>query len=126
MKLVSLRIATGNVPRLAEFYAKILAIQPAGNSDFVEFRTTGAVLALCSQRSVDADNVGATYPASNRSAILEFHVKSVDAERSRLGSMVSEWVQEPTNQPWGNRSMLFRDPDGNLINFFSPIHAETH
>jgi hypothetical protein len=25
---------------------------------------------------------------------------------------------EPTDQPWGNRSMLFRDPDGNLINFF--------
>jgi len=25
------------------------------------------------------------------------------------------------NQPWGNRSMLFRDPDGNLINFFAPI-----
>ena len=125
MKLVSLRIATENVPRSAEFYAKLLEIQPVGNSDYVEFRTTGAVLALCSQRSVDADNVGATSPASNRSAILEFQVQNVDAERSRLGSMVSEWVQEPTNQPWGNRSMLFRDPDGNLINFFSPIHAET-
>jgi hypothetical protein len=22
--------------------------------------------------------------------------------------------------PWGNRSLLFRDPDGNLINFFTP------
>jgi hypothetical protein len=22
--------------------------------------------------------------------------------------------------PWGNRSILFRDPDGNLINFFTP------
>ena len=125
MKLASLRIATENVPRLAEFYAKLLETQPVGNLDFVEFRTTGAVLALCSQRSVDAANVGATSPASNRSAILEFQVQSVDAERSRLGSMVSEWVQEPTNQPWGNRSMLFRDPDGNLINFFSPTHAET-
>ena len=125
MKLASLRIATNNVPRLADFYAQLLEIQPVGDSEFVEFRTTGAVLALCSQRSVDADNVGATSPAANRSAILEFHVQSVDAERSRLGSMVSEWVQEPTNQPWGNRSMLFRDPDGNLINFFSPIHAGT-
>jgi hypothetical protein len=27
--------------------------------------------------------------------------------------------------PWGNRAMLFRDPDGNLINFFSqPASAE--
>jgi hypothetical protein len=22
--------------------------------------------------------------------------------------------------PWGNRSLLFRDPDGNLVNFFTP------
>jgi hypothetical protein len=26
--------------------------------------------------------------------------------------------------PWGNRSLLFRDPDGNLVNFFTPIGAE--
>jgi hypothetical protein len=23
--------------------------------------------------------------------------------------------------PWGNRSLLFRDPDGNLVNFFTPV-----
>jgi hypothetical protein len=23
--------------------------------------------------------------------------------------------------PWGNRSMLFRDPDGNPINLFKPL-----
>jgi hypothetical protein len=26
--------------------------------------------------------------------------------------------------PWGNRSILFRDPDGNLINFFTPVTEE--
>jgi hypothetical protein len=26
--------------------------------------------------------------------------------------------------PWGNRSLLFRDPDGNLINFFTPVSSE--
>ncbi|RVD39947.1 VOC family protein, partial [Mesorhizobium sp. M8A.F.Ca.ET.023.02.2.1] len=26
--------------------------------------------------------------------------------------------------PWGNRSLLFRDPDGNLVYFFQPITAE--
>ncbi len=26
--------------------------------------------------------------------------------------------------PWGNRSLLFRDPDGNLINFFTPVTPE--
>ena len=109
---------------MAEFYARLTQTEPVGNSDFVEFRTTGAVLALCSQRSVDEYNAGATFPASNRSVILEFYVRNVDAERSRLDSLVSEWVQEPADQPWGNRSMLFRDPDGNLINFFSSVRTE--
>jgi hypothetical protein len=25
----------------------------------------------------------------------------------------------PTTMPWGNRSMLLRDPDGNVVNVFS-------
>ena len=32
-----------------------------------------------------------------------------------------DFVQEPTTMPWGNRSLLFRDPDGNLVNFFTPV-----
>jgi hypothetical protein len=28
-------------------------------------------------------------------------------------------VLEPTTMPWGNRSLLFRDPDGNLVNLFT-------
>jgi hypothetical protein len=23
--------------------------------------------------------------------------------------------------PWGNRSVLLRDPDGNLVNLFTPV-----
>ena len=26
--------------------------------------------------------------------------------------------------PWGNRSPLFRDPDGNLVNLFTPVAPE--
>jgi len=66
-------------------------------------------------------NAGATTPAANRSAIVEFQVDDVDRERERLRGTVTEFVLEPTTQPWGNRSMLFRDPDGNLINFFAPL-----
>ena len=49
---------------------------------------------------------------------------AVDQERLRLKSMVSEFVLEPTTQPWGTRSMLFRDPDGNLINFFTRLDRQ--
>lgn len=30
-------------------------------------------------------------------------------------------MTEPTTMPWGNRALLFRDPDGNLVNLFTPV-----
>jgi len=35
-------------------------------------------------------------------------------------------VQKPTTMPWGNRSILFRDPDGNLVNLFTPVTEDAH
>ncbi len=33
-------------------------------------------------------------------------------------------IQPPTTMPWGNRSLLLRDPDGTLVNLFAPVTAE--
>jgi hypothetical protein len=63
-------------------------------------------------------------PADNHTIIIEFRVEDVDREYARLKPLVSDWVQEPTTMPWGNRSILFRDPDGNLVNFFTPVSEE--
>jgi uncharacterized glyoxalase superfamily protein PhnB len=62
---------------------------------------------------------GVLAPSANRSLVLDFEVENVDAHHARLKGSISEWVLAPTDMPWGNRAMLFRDPDGNLINFFS-------
>ena len=123
MKLASLRIVTDDLPALTAFYQTITGVDPAapfGGEDYVELHTQGSTLAPVSTRGVETYNAGAASAAANRSAILEFEVSDVDAERARLRGTVTDWVQEPTSQPWGNRSMLFRDPDGNLINFYTP------
>ena len=120
MKLASTRIVTQDVPALARFYESLTGVAPMGNEDFVEIRTLGSVLAICSERSVVKDNASAAVAGENRSMILEFEVEDVDAEQTRLKPLVGEWVLEPTTQPWGNRSMLFRDPDGNLVNVYTP------
>jgi uncharacterized glyoxalase superfamily protein PhnB len=52
--------------------------------------------------------------------ILEFRVDDVDASYEKLTDFVEDFVNKPTTMPWGNRSLLFRDPDGNLVNFFTP------
>jgi len=45
----------------------------------------------------------------------------MDGVRQNLAGPVEGFVTEPTTMPRGNRSLLFRDPDGNLVNFFTPV-----
>jgi len=30
-------------------------------------------------------------------------------------------VKAPSTQPWGNRSIYLRDPDGNLVNLYTRV-----
>jgi catechol 2,3-dioxygenase-like lactoylglutathione lyase family enzyme len=119
MRLAHARIVTNDVPALSRFYQEITGAAPEGDDRYVELHAPHVTLAISSQRMIDLHGAGATAPASNRSVILDFEVEDVDRERARLSRVVDSFVLEPTTQPWGNRSMLFRDPDGNLINFFS-------
>ncbi|MEU2834375.1 VOC family protein [Streptomyces lavendulae] len=48
-------------------------------------------------------------------------VDDVDGVHEDLSGFVDEFVSGPTTMPWGNRSLLLRDPDGNLVNFFTPV-----
>ena len=122
MTLVQSRIVTHDVARLARFYEELTGVTPHGSDEYVEFRITGG-LAICSKRSADLFNGRAATPCANKSVILDFQVEDVDQERLRLLTFVNEFVLEPTDQPWGNRSMIFGDPDGNLINVFSVIQG---
>jgi uncharacterized glyoxalase superfamily protein PhnB len=57
--------------------------------------------------------------------ILYFLAADVDAEYPRIAALGVEWLISPTTQPWGNRSMIFRDPAGNLVNVFSRLAPES-
>jgi catechol 2,3-dioxygenase-like lactoylglutathione lyase family enzyme len=122
MKLRHIRIITKDVLALARFYEEITGVTPSGTDDFREFITSAGAFAISSEKKIREHWAAAAIPGANRSVILDFEVEDVDKERVRLNGVVKQFVLEPTNQPWGNRSMLFRDPDGNLVNFFTPQH----
>jgi predicted enzyme related to lactoylglutathione lyase len=122
MDFVSIRVITDDVARLAGFYAKATGVQATVyTEDFAELSTAHGTLAIASTRTVPLFAPGAARPASNHTVIIEFLVGDVDAVRRNLAGFVEDFVQEPTTMPWGNRSLLFRDPDGNLVNFFTPV-----
>lgn len=122
MNLVSIRIITGDIARLVDFYERVTGV-PANWSteDFAELRTASATLAIGSTRTVPLFAPGSAQPADNRSVIIEFLVDDVDGVHRNLTGVVGEFVKEPTTMPWGNRALLFRDPDGNLVNVFTPV-----
>ncbi|WP_353940358.1 VOC family protein [Streptomyces sp. HUAS MG91] len=122
MDFVSIRIITGDVPRLVDFYERATGARAEwATEDFAELRTAGATLAIAGTRTVPLFAPGSARPADNHSVITEFRVDDVDRVHANLSGWVPEFVAGPTTMPWGNRSLLFRDPDGNLVNFFTPV-----
>jgi catechol 2,3-dioxygenase-like lactoylglutathione lyase family enzyme len=122
MDFVSIRVITEDVARLAGFYEKATGVRATWyTEDFAELGTAHATLAIGSTRTVPLFAPGAARPADNHTVIIEFLVDDVDGVHQNLGGLVEDFVQEPTTMPWGNRSLLFRDPDGNLVNFFTPV-----
>lgn len=130
MRLAATRIFTDDLDRLVTFYEQATGISAARlHPMFAELRTPSGTLAIASSATVPLlghlgdlgdprDKVAEA--RANRSVALDFLVDDVDATYQALRDVVDVFVNEPTDLPWGNRSLLVRDPDGNLVNFFTP------
>ncbi|UWD80377.1 VOC family protein [Curtobacterium flaccumfaciens] len=119
MSFASVRIITDDLEGMVAFYERITG-QPAERPApvFAQFSGPGGTLAIASTATV-AMLGGALTPATNRSVLIEFEVADVDGEFAGLQVSSDDVVLEPTTMPWGNRSALVRDPDGNVVNLFS-------
>lgn len=119
MKFASVRLVTQQFEALVAFYARLSGTEATRLADgFAEIRLAGATLAISEEHLVQRFNAGAATAASNRSAILEFEVADVEETLARMEE-AAEVVMRSTTMPWGNRSLLLRDPDGSLVNVFS-------
>lgn len=125
VNLVSLRIITADIKRLVTFFEQATETTATWSTDdFAEIKSDRFTLAIGSTRTLAFFGEGIAAPEANRSIIIEFLVENVDECYERIKNLTSEIVQQPTTMPWGNRSLLFRDPDGSLINFFTPVSEE--
>jgi predicted enzyme related to lactoylglutathione lyase len=121
----SIRIITDDLDRLVAFYEQVTGVSAERPAPvFAELVLPSATLAIGHSQTVELFGADSARAADNHTVIIEFLVDDVDAEYARLKPLVDDWVQEPTTMPWGNRSVLFRDPDGNLINLFKPVTRE--
>jgi predicted enzyme related to lactoylglutathione lyase len=122
MKLVQSRIVTDDVEGLAAFYSRLVGISVALNEYYVEVPAGPMSVGFSKCRFTEYGENMAARPEGQQprgEIILDFVVDDVDAEYERIAGLGVAWVMLPTTQPWGNRSMIFRDPEGNLVSVFS-------
>jgi catechol 2,3-dioxygenase-like lactoylglutathione lyase family enzyme len=125
MNFVSIRIITRDINPLVAFYENILGLTAVWyTEDFAELPTPTCTIAIGSERTMALFGADAAHGSDNHTVILEFLVEDVDRTYEAIKAELSSLVQAPTTQPWGNRSLLFRDPDGNLVNLFTPVSEE--
>jgi len=119
MSFASVRIITDDLEGMVAFYERVTG-QPAERPApvFAQFTGPGGTLAIASTATVSMLG-GTLTPATNRSVFIEFEVADVDGDFAGLQCSSDDVVLEPTTMPWGNRSALVRDPDGNVVNLFS-------
>jgi catechol 2,3-dioxygenase-like lactoylglutathione lyase family enzyme len=122
MDLVSMRMITDDLEPVVQFYEQITGVAAVRYTPvFAELIMPSCTLAIGHSQTTQLFGADSAHAADNHTVIIEFRVDDVDSEYKRLKPLVRDWVQEPTTMPWGNRSILFRDPDGNLVNFFTPV-----
>ena len=122
MRLVQSRIVTDDVEGLAAFYAGLLGVSVPLNEYYVEVSAGPVTVGFSKRRFTEyreEDHPAANGPERRDEVILDFEVADVDAEYERIAELGVTVVMPPKTQPWGSRSMIFRDPGGNLVNVFS-------
>jgi catechol 2,3-dioxygenase-like lactoylglutathione lyase family enzyme len=121
MRVTGICIVTDDVPRLRAFYGRVLQVETDGDETFAFVRTDGASLSVFSREGMERMAPGSTTDVGTGSYTIEVRVDDVDAELGRLEELGVTIVKPPTTQTWGRRSVWFRDPDGNIVNFYAPL-----
>jgi uncharacterized glyoxalase superfamily protein PhnB len=121
MEFVGICLITDNVLDLADFYSKVLGVNAGGDDVHIELQTEGANITIFSAKGMEKMAPGCMQGAGNGSFTIGFEVNDLDIEYERLKSLGVEFVMLPTTHPWGTKSIWFRDPDGNIINFFTVL-----
>ncbi|HLO18057.1 MAG TPA: VOC family protein [Anaerolineales bacterium] len=123
MRFNGICLITRDVPRLRGFYTTILQVEAEGDDTFTMLSTQGAVLSIFTEEGMEHMAPGSMQDSGCGRYTLEFEVEDVDREYERLKTINVIFVKPPTTQTWGRRSIWFRDPDGNIINFFAKVDS---
>ena len=107
---------------MRRFYADVMLfpVYRDVHPSWIEYRVGGSLLALTERGFVFDD---AATPPGALSLQLAFRVTraEVDACAAAFRTAGVRIVGEPTDQPWGHRTLFVRDPDGNVVELYADL-----
>ena len=108
--------------RMRRFYEDVMRfpIHQELGASWIAYRVGSNILALTERGLIFNDPAP---PAGALSLQVAFRVAPSDVDRCAAELVAAGVAIEmpPTDQPWGHRTLFFRDPDGNVIEIYADI-----
>ncbi len=126
-QIALITILTDDVPRLAAFYRDVLGFavkQDMGG--YVEFHNDGVRFAICARSILHEASGHASYAEAQRGQGFELafpcaEPAEVDRVYAEIVAQGATPVHAPADMPWGQRTAMFADPDGNIHELFADL-----
>ncbi len=129
MKLINFRLLVSDFPASLKFWRDIMMLPMTFSEEtmgYAYFDTGNAGLELFSRAGFAAslgDSPPAKTPAGHQ-AVIVFRVDDVDATYADLVKRGAKLVAAPVDRPvWQARTAHLSDPDGYLVEIYSPLGA---
>jgi lactoylglutathione lyase len=126
-QIALITILTDDVPRLAAFYRDALQFevkQDAGG--YLEFHHNGVRFAVCNRSILYEASGHASFAEPRRGQCFELafpcaEPAEVDRRYAEIVARGAAPIHAPADMPWGQRTAMFADPDGNIHELFADL-----
>jgi lactoylglutathione lyase len=112
--------------KMREFYGSTMgfSLHRELSPRWVEFRIGSNILALA-ERGGRFDDPAPPIGALSLQLAFRVAPQEVDLCAATLAERGVAIVSPPTDQPFGHRTLFFRDPDGNVLEIYAEIYPPT-
>ena len=130
MKFVNVRLLVGDISASIRFWRDVMGFKMSYGDEsigYAYFETDGAGVELMTRQGFAAalgDAAPAGRPAGHQ-AVLVFRVDDVDAAYADYVQRGANPLMGPQDRPaWGGRSAHLADPDGYLVELYTPLQPQ--